>query len=270
MSAPPCNCSEAGVKQVETIKFDQAHPEGQSKHDVVISEGPLNIQVDGTTYTLLRTQGNDRELVAGFLFTEGLIESVDDIMILTECQDAPDVINVTTSTTKEKPRRNLIMTSSCGLCGREDIRGLLQSLEQVESTLQITPTLLYGVSEKIREQQPLFCSTGSAHASALIDSSGSIRCVREDVGRHNALDKIIGHSLMHGLPMNDMVVFLSGRISFELIIKAARARIPVLAAVGAPTGAAVDAAAQLGITLCGFLRDNSVSVYTHCGRIIAV
>ncbi len=303
MTESPRQIPVVELQETEVVRFDQTHPAGQHIRDVVISESPLNIQVDGTTYTLLRTPGKDRELVVGFLFTEGLIDTFNDIMLLAECPDSPNVITIKTRLPKEKPQRTLIITSSCGLCGRDDIDGLLGSLGRIESDLRIPLEQVYRVPAAVRQLQTLFGSTGSAHASALIQPDGpssplkkgtgseptsenpakndgrevpvplfqraAIQCVREDVGRHNALDKLIGYSLMSRLSMANMAVFLSGRTSIELIIKAAKARIPILLAVGAPTGAAVDTAERLGITLCGFLRDNGVSVYSHEWRIIA-
>ena len=238
--------------------------------DVVISEGPLNIQADGTTYTLLRTPGADRELVVGFLFTEGLISSANDIQLLRQCEDSPDVITVSTSDVKTRPRRTLMITSSCGLCGREDIGELISSLNRVESRFQVPLASLYRVPATVRAMQPLFNATGGAHASASFDADGNVPCVMEDVGRHNALDKLIGRVLLKGGLSGDMGVFLSGRTSLEMIVKAARAGISVITAVGAPTTAAVEAADTLGITLCGFLRDKRISVYTHKGRIVGL
>lgn len=268
MSQTPRQPLAEGMRETEVVKFDRAYPAGRRCRDVVISESPLNIQVDGTPYTLLRTPGNDRELVVGFLFTEGLIEKLDDIMLLGECPDAPNTFMVRTSVPKDKPRRTLVITSSCGLCGREDIKGLIGSFGRIESDVQIPLEHIYQVPAMIRKRQALFLSTGSAHAAALILPNSLVVCVREDVGRHNAMDKLIGHALLHRLSLEDVSVFLSGRTSVEMLIKAGRARIPILLAVGAPTDDAVEAADRLGITLCGFLRDNGFSVYAHGWRII--
>jgi len=255
------------MRDVEIIKFDRTHPAGRRCRDVVISESPLSIQVDGTPYTLLRTPGNDRELVVGFLFTEGLIETLDDVMLLTECPDAPNTFTVKTSAPTDKPRRTLVITSSCGLCGREDIGALIASLGRNESDCRIPLERIYQAPAMVRRLQPLFCSTGSAHASALIQPDGRIVCVKEDVGRHNAMDKLIGHALLNRLSLEAAAVFLSGRTSVEMVIKAGRARIPVLLAVGAPTDDAIEAADRIGITLCGFLRGEEFNAYTHARRI---
>ena len=255
-----------GLRETTIIQYDSAHPEGAQRRDTVILERPLSVEVDGTTYTLLRTPGADRDLVVGFLFTEGLIGKPDDIVMLRECPDSPDVITVRTADAKDKPRRALIVTSSCGLCGRDDIAGMVAALGRVDSPLRVPVTALYRVPPAVRAMQPLFDLTGAAHASALFDAAGNVLCVKEDVGRHNALDKLIGQALLRGRPLNGLGVFLSGRTSLELIAKATRARIPIVAAVGAPTAAAVEAADHLGLTLCGFLRDERVSVYTHRQR----
>ena len=256
-----------GLTKTEITRYDRKHPVGESCSDTVIQERPLTLDVNGTTYTLLRTPGTDRELAVGFLFTEGLIARLDDILLLGECPDSPDAINIKISDTRVQPRRSLLITSSCGLCGREDIQAMVDALGRVESAFQIPLATVYLLPATVRQLQPLFDATGGAHASALFDATGRILGVKEDVGRHNALDKLIGHALLRALPLNNLGVFLSGRTSLELITKAARARIPLLAAVGAPTATAVEAADRLGITLCGFLRDERISVYSQGGRI---
>ncbi len=257
----------AGMRETEIVQFDRDHPNGQKRSDAVIVERPLSIEVDNTTYTILRTPGADRELVAGFLFTEGLIVTPDDIQMLRECPDSPDAIAVKTRDAGDKPRRSLTITSSCGLCGREDMRTMVAALGRVAGALSVPLAVLYRVPAALRGSQPLFDLTGGAHAAALFDASGNVLCVKEDVGRHNALDKLIGHALLRKIAMSELGLFLSGRTSLEMIAKAARARIPLVAAVGAPTTAALEAADQLGITLCGFLRDQRISVYSHRWRI---
>ena len=260
--APP-----VGAQEIEAVECSPAHPAGRRRRDVVIAERPLTIQVDGAAYTLLRTPGADRELVVGFLFTEGLIAGAGDIQLLRQCPDSPDVIAVSTSEAKDKPLRSLLITSSCGLCGREDIDAMVASLPRVESPFRVPLATVYRVPAAVRALQPLFNATGGAHASAFFDAAGRVSCVMEDVGRHNALDKLIGHALLRGGVPGDAGLFLSGRTSLEMIVKAARAGIPIVAAVGAPTVAAVEAANRLGITLCGFLRDERMCVYAHEGRI---
>ncbi len=269
MNAPSGGTLPEGVRQTDVVKFDRAHPAGHRRPDVVIDERPLTVRVDEASYALLRTPGADRDLVVGFLFTEGLIGGVDDILMLEQCPDSPDVINVRTRSPGGKPTRSLLITSSCGLCGRDDIEGLVKSLGRIESDLRVPLESVFRVAAEVRGAQKLFGLTGSAHASALFDPAGRVLGLREDVGRHNALDKLIGSAVMQSLSMSGLAVFLSGRTSLELIAKVARARIPVIAAIGAPTAAAIEAADRLGITLCGFLRESQLSAYTHPGRIVA-
>jgi FdhD protein len=269
MNEPVRPAETAGIAHADMVKFSASHPGGDPRRAAVIDEVPLRIEVDGNVYTVMRTPGADRELVVGFLFTEGLIDGTGDITLLNQCVDSPDVIYVRTLSAKAKVHRTFVITSSCGLCGREDIEALLKDVGRVESDLRVSAQCLQQVSPAVRGLQPLFQLTGSAHAAALFDRAGRIHCVREDVGRHNALDKVIGHTLLHGRSFGEAGVFLSGRTSLELIIKAGRARIPIVAAVGAPTRAAIAAAEAVGVTLCGFVRDAEVNVYTHGWRVEA-
>ncbi len=235
----------------------------------VITEFPLTIRVNDDSFTVMRTPGDDRELVTGFLFTEGLIESLDAIHMLSQCKDSPHVITVKTEKQSGHTPRNMIITSSCGLCGHENIPALLASLKRLDCPLQMPLTVLFRIPEQVRESQALFSRTGGAHAAALFDNKGHLLAVREDVGRHNALDKLLGYALLAGVATGESGIFLSGRVSLELIIKVVRARVPLIAAVSAPTSAAVQAADRLGITLCGFVRGNEVSVYANGERIIS-
>lgn len=256
-----------GSAQTDVVQYAPEHRGGRRRRDAVILERPLNVDVDGTGYTLLRTPGADRELVAGFLFTEGLIATLSDVRMMRVCPASPDAVTVRTVNAQSKPHRSLLVTSSCGLCGREDLEALVAALGRVENTFRVPLATMYRLPEAVRARQPLFGLTGGAHTSALFDAAGNIPCVQEDVGRHNALDKLIGHALWQGSPMNALGVFLSGRTSLEMVAKAARAHLPLIAAVGAPTALAVEAAERLGITLCGFLRDQRITGYTHTARI---
>ena len=233
-------------------------------------EAPLVIRVnDETNYSLMRSPGQDRELTVGFLFTEGLIDSVKEIHMLQECSDTPDLMRVTTARPQSRSAaRAQMVSSSCGLCGRTDIPALIEGLQPVGEGIRINSEILFTVPVSVRERQDLFKATGATHAVALFDPRGTVLAVREDVGRHCALDKLIGYALLHGIPTTGCGVFLSGRASLEMIIKAARARISMVVAVSAPTGAAVDAANRLGITLCGFARGDAVTLYTREDRIL--
>jgi FdhD protein len=270
MIAPPRpTVADAFVKtDVVRYRHSGGPTESVRRRDAVLLESPLHVEVDGSAYTLLRTPGADRELVVGFLFTEGLISAPEDILLLAECPDRPDVIMVRTGNAGKKPLRTLTITSSCGLCGMEDIAAMVAALGRVNGGFRLSVEALCRLPEQTRAMQPLFDATGGAHAAALFDSAGSVACVLEDVGRHNALDQLIGHALLRTVALADKGVFLSGRTSLEMVAKAARARIPLVVAVGAPTSAAVEAADRIGLTLCGFVREERASVYTHAWRIV--
>jgi len=188
---------------------------------------------------------------------------------LSQCQDNPHVVTVKTKRKSGDTPRNMIITSSCGLCGHENIQALLESLKRLDCPMKMPLDVLFRIPERVRESQVLFSQTGGAHAAALFDTKGNLLAVREDVGRHNALDKLLGYALLSGIATGESGIFLSGRVSLELIIKVARARVPLVAAVSAPTAAAVQASDCLGITLCGFVRGNEVSVYTNGWRVVA-
>jgi len=242
-------------------------PENRSRASVII-EFPLTIRVNDDAFAVMRTPGDDRELVAGFLLTEGLIASLDDIHTFSQCEDSPHVITVKTARPSGgSSPRNMIITSSCGLCGHENIQALLESLKRVECPMKMPLDILFRIPDLARASQALFSRTGGAHAAALFDNQGNLQAVREDVGRHNALDKLLGYALLAGIATKESGIFLSGRVSLELIIKVVRARVPLIAAVSAPTAAAVQAADRLGITLCGFMRGNEVSVYANGWQI---
>jgi FdhD protein len=236
----------------------------------VIVEGAFVIGVNGTSdYTIMRTPGNDRELAVGFLFSEGIIDKIADIAMLRECPETPNSIAVKTAGTDSSPvYRNLVVSSSCGLCGRADMDALLETLDRVTEGIRIPHTILHDIPNQVCQMQVLFKATGATHAAALFDAKGGIFAVREDVGRHNAVDKVIGAALLRGTQTSEMGVFLSGRASLELIVKAARAGISVMISVSAPTDAALTMADRLGIALVGFARDQGFTIYTHPERIV--
>jgi FdhD protein len=268
---------KAGLTGSDTARFTEVavsryRPDGPAENRArasVITEFPLTIRVNDDSFTVMRTPGDDRELVTGFLFTEGLIESLDDIHMVSQCEDSPHVITVKTARQSGITPRNMIITSSCGLCGHEHIQALLESLKRLDGPLKMPLDVLFRIPARVRASQVLFSRTGGAHAAALFDTHGNLQAVREDVGRHNALDKLLGHALLAGVATGESGIFLSGRVSLELIIKVVRARVPLVAAVSAPTAAAVQAAERLGITLCGFVRGDEVSVYANGGRIVS-
>ncbi|NQU09630.1 formate dehydrogenase accessory sulfurtransferase FdhD [bacterium] len=256
---------------VKVLHFrrNRARPLRQPR--VVIEERPLLIDVrGGDQFTIMRTPGHDRELVVGFLFSEGIIESVDDLRDLRACPSNRDRYRVSIAgARRSQAKRNLVVTAACGLCGRQEIDRLINSLPTIDDGFAVAAEVLYGLSDRLRSVQSLFTATGGSHAAAAFARDGHIRLVGEDVGRHNALDKVLGQALLTRVSLTDCGVFLSGRTSVEMIIKAARGRIPLVAAVSAPSARAVEVATKLRIILCGFVRGQEFTVYSQPDRIQA-
>ena len=255
--------------RVEIVHFRRGMPNRTAEERLVIGERPLNIDVVGTgQFTIMRTPGFEEELITGFLFSEGLIDRVEQLLLVEECPSSPDLYRVRiTSEQQIKSRRNLTVSSSCGLCGRADLDELVKNLGVVSAGIEVVKDVLYRLPKLVGPHQTLFAKTGGSHAAALFDSDCKIILLREDLGRHNALDKVVGSALLWGLPLADKGVFLSGRASLEMVLKAARSRIALVAAVSAPSCWAVEAAKQFGITLCGFVRGEEFAVYCHDWRI---
>jgi FdhD protein len=260
----------------------------QPREDLLTVEEPLEIRVNGRSLAaIMRTPGHDRELAAGFLFTEGIISGLDDLLSLEEAVDADglplaNVIDVVPhpggSSLDGGPQqrlnaafeRHFAVSASCGFCGKNSIADLLCSISPLDlHELRISASTLYQLSDELLQHQAVFTHTGGLHAAGLFDTGGQLLLLREDVGRHNAVDKLIGHGLLHGvLPYSRHILLVSGRTSFEILQKALLARIPCVAAISAPSSLAVDLANESGITLIGFLRGQAMNVYTHPERII--
>ena len=244
--------------------------------DWVAVEEPLEIRVNGKTISItMRTPGNDLELAAGFLFTEGLIQGSDQIESI---RHAPGRVRNSVEVTLraeveidfERLERHFYMTSSCGVCGKASIEALQANHCPVipRGGPAVPAGVIHGLPGRIREAQTVFQRTGGLHAAALFDLAGGLLSLREDVGRHNAVDKLIGTEMLAGrTPCADRLILVSGRASFELIQKALMAGIPVLAAVGAPSSLAVETARRFGMTLLGFVRDNRFNIYSGAERI---
>jgi FdhD protein len=225
----------------------------------------------------MRTPGHDPELAAGFLLAEGLIGHRHDILEIAHCQQGEpairqNILNVflrpEVSVDFDKLTRHVFASSSCGICGKASIDAVHQRFPPVLSTVQIRATMLLELPARLRASQKTFDQTGGLHAAAVFDSRGELLVVREDVGRHNAVDKAIGFSLLKGLlPMEEHLLLVSGRASFEILQKALSARIPVVAAISAPSSLAVQFARESGQTLVGFLRGQSMNVYSRFDRI---
>jgi FdhD protein len=233
--------------------------------DEVAVELPLEIRVNGEAVAVtMRTPGHDFELAAGFLYGEGIVDAAPELTLPDDL--AANVVDALAPGARPPATRRFYTTSSCGICGK----GALEEVEAIAPPVSGGPTLaralLADLPERLR--QPGFERTGGLHATGLFDASGEALLVREDVGRHNAMDKVIGHALIAGtLPLSEHVLCVSGRLAFELVQKTARAGAPILVGVGAPTSLAVELAADRGITLAGFARGGRVNVYTHPQRV---
>jgi FdhD protein len=245
--------------------------------DRAAAEEPLAIRLHGRAFaTVMRTPGAERELAAGFLLAERIIGSADDLGTIEYCRDAGtrgNVVNVTlvderTAARALESRRDVTSTSSCGVCGRQTIESLTVDLPTIATRISISAARLASTPESLRAAQTGFDATGGLHAAGLFTSEGALVDVAEDVGRHNAVDKVIGRRVLaEELPLSDYLLCVSGRTSFEIVQKAAVAGIPIVAAVSAPSTLAIDLAAAAGITLVGFVRGDSFNIYAHAERI---
>ena len=248
--------------------------------DLLAVEEPLEIRISSAPLAItMRTPGHDADLAAGFCLTENIIEHADDLESIEPCRIAEYGNVVIVHLTEEAATRRqaqitcstreLYMSSSCGLCGKQSIDRIQQSIAPLTSPLQIPAALLHSLPALMRQTQSTFEATGGLHAAALFNAAGDLQLLREDVGRHNAVDKVIGAALLTGqLPLSHHLLLVSGRASFELIQKAAIAGIPLLAAVGAPSSLAVDLATRLNLTLVGFLREGRMNIYSAAHRIL--
>lgn len=238
----------------------------------------------GKTHTVavtMRTPGNDFELAAGFLFGEGVIGHREDVVKISYCVDPKvdaaqqyNIVNVTlrhdAAPDLAPLERHFFTSSACGVCGKASLEALqVRNCPVIPSGLEIPNDVLYGLPDKLRQAQGVYQQTGGLHAAALFDNRGELIVVREDVGRHNALDKLVGWALMEGkLPLSQYILLVSGRTSYEIMQKSLAAGIPVVSAISAPSSLAVDLAREFGMTLIGFLRDERCNVYTSRERIL--
>ena len=240
--------------------------------DELAAEEPLEIRVDTQPVSVtMRTPGHDDELAAGFLATEGLISSRRDLLkISAHPRNKENIINVFLRRPADlgSLKRNVFVSSSCGLCGKASIESVHQHFKSLKTRLHISTEVLLGLPEKLRGSQKAFARSGGLHAAGIFSRTGELIVLREDVGRHNAVDKVIGHGLLKGLPPFDKhVLMVSGRASFEIVQKALAARIPIVAAVSAPSSLAVDLAIESGQTLIGFLREQRMNLYAGSQRV---
>jgi FdhD protein len=255
-------------------------------------EEPLEIRLGGRRFTLtMRTPGHDRELAAGFLLAEGFINSAEelgDIRAVIDAKGQPEpnaidiILRVPAAGLRERLKRNFTISSSCGICGKTSIESIQRRIPPLSDTLRIPAAAIIQLPHLMRQSQQVFSTTGGLHAAALFSGVSPVAqqrgpkaedavdlcALREDVGRHNAVDKVIGYALINGwLPLRKYLMVVSGRLSFEIVQKAAAAGIPLLAAVSAPSSLAVELAGEIGMTLVGFLRDGGFNIYTRPERI---
>jgi len=256
MGAPPY-----ATTRVEVVRLPDGDPT-----DVVAVEEPLEIRIGGRPVAVtMRTPGNDEELALGFALSEGLrpegARLPDDLAANTIELEAPGF-------DPARLARSFYTSSSCGVCGKGALEAVAVEAPRVESDLRIDAGILAALPDRLREAQPAFDATGGIHATGLFDAAATLLCLREDVGRHNALDKVVGWAFREGrLPLADAVLCVSGRLSFELVQKASIAGCPILVAVGAPSSLAVELARDRGVTLCGFVRAGRMNVYTEPWRV---
>jgi FdhD protein len=273
----PAGSSLPGIREVAILRQGQAAAE----RDSVAVEEPMEVRVNGASFAvIMRTPGADRDLAAGFLLAEDVIRSADEIGTIEYCQDVEaegrdNTINVTvTGAAVERlearlgERRQVTMTSACGLCGRRTIESLQSRVAVVKGDWAISGNVIAALPDRLRSSQAVFASTGGLHAAGLFDRSGLLQLSAEDVGRHNAVDKIAGRTLLAGRhPLDASILLVSGRMSFELVQKALLAGVPLIAAVSAPSSLAIELAEQANITLCGFVRGPRFNIYSHPRRI---
>jgi FdhD protein len=266
---------DPAIVATEMLRYRSgARPGLQS--DKLAREEPLEIRVGGQSVAVtMRTPGHDEELAAGFLLTEGLIHRREDLVTIAHCPVAAapeNTLNVFLAPSLKvdmtRLTRHVFASSSCGLCGKASIESVHQHFPPLKSRLRITARILASLPEQMRRTQATFDQTGGLHAAAVFDSKGKLIVLREDVGRHNAVDKVLGYGFIEGkLPFDSHVLLVSGRASFEILQKALAARVPIVCAVSAPSSLAVDFARESGQTLVGFLRGQGMNIYCGPERI---
>jgi FdhD protein len=241
--------------------------------EIRLQYGPMESQTQESISVTMRTPGNDKELAIGFLFTEGIIQNLGDVKMVIEEASGPNTLLVILKE-NVKPSlpqsRNFFTTSSCGVCGKASMESIItvSSFIDEKKIIVIDKTLLFDLQKKLLSHQSIFECTGGIHASALFDLDGQLTGIWEDVGRHNALDKLVGTAFLEKkLPLSDHILLLSGRASFELVQKAYMAGIKIIAAIGAPSSLSVQLAERHNISLIGFLRDTRLNIYSGFERI---
>jgi FdhD protein len=282
------NADETRARPGRTVETSVVALDGTSstnRDDAVVTEEPLELRASAGARTsvlgvTMRTPGNDFELAAGFAYAEGLVQTREEIAQLTYCLDPaldPDqrynVVSIEFERTDlpavERLERHYSATSACGVCGRAQLESLHErGIAPLDDGTRVAATFLYSLPSRMREAQRVFAATGGLHAAALFDQRGNVLAVREDVGRHNAVDKVVGWGLLENrLPFAGCILAVSGRAGYEILQKSAVARIPIVCSVSAPSSLAVDLAREFNITLAGFVRDNRANLYSAPERV---
>jgi FdhD protein len=246
-----------------------ADAQGERVNDRVIVEAPVTVMVHKVgSFTIMCTPTDLEALAVGFLHAEGMISGADEVIAIHRKEHLPHVVGVEIPHSSQyEIQRNLVVASSCGMCGTRNIEKLLAGVPRCEQTLGVEASLLFEVTDALRRSQEVFAVTGTAHAAAVFDARGGISAMAEDIGRHNALDKTIGKCLLAELPLRGRGVALSSRVSLEMVAKAARAGIELIVAVSGASSLAIEAARQWNITLCGFVRPGRANIYTCSERV---
>ncbi len=266
----------AAAKSTQVLRLRAGRPLSEEPDEVAVEE-PLEIQVEGRSVAVvMRTPGHDRELAAGFALTEGIVRDANEIFEITSCltteRPSDNVVNIAlTDPTRfdaAKLSRHVFSSSSCGICGKATIEAAMQQFPPITSAPRVDANILLSLPARLGEAQETFQRTGGLHACALFDARGELLLLREDVGRHNALDKLIGHELLaKHLPLGNCILLLSGRVSFEMTQKALAAGIAIIAAISAPTSLAIEFARANNQTLIGFLRGETMNIYAGAQRL---
>ena len=267
------NDPESTTASIHRWKDGELHPPSDDKLAV---EEPLEIRVRGQNVAVtMRTPGHDDELATGFLATEGLIKNREDVTEIAHCKEGEaaqlgNTLNVflapNVEVDMESLTRHVFASSSCGVCGKATIEAVQQNFPPVVSEMRFSPEIITGLPAKLREAQATFEQTGGLHAAAMFDARGKLLVLREDVGRHNAVDKVVGFGLLNDVSFAECLLMVSGRASFEIMQKALAAQVPIVAAVSAPSSLAVEFAQESGQTLIGFLRGETMNIYSRAER----
>ncbi len=275
----PLPAADSAVHPVDVVRVDLRA--GAIGRDVATTEEPLEIRLGSRPFVvIMRTPGQDRHLAAGFLLSEQIVRTPGDIATMRYCadddgRDAVNVLNVwldgeaaVRSQVALEGRRHVTANSACGVCGRRSIDDLLEGSHRVEAALKVSSVVIAGLPTALRAAQQTFEQTGGLHAAGLFSGDGVLVRAAEDVGRHNAVDKVFGAELLAGhVPLSDRVLFVSGRTSFEIIQKAVVAGVPIVASVSAPSSLAIELAREANVTLLGFVRGTTFNIYSGAERI---